>query len=292
MRSSARENSYLKAAILALLATLAASCASVQPYARFAQAGSVYSTALDRLLVAAANIAIDATSERLLQDDKLSNQDLASYRKLSTIDEERLAITGRLRAHARVLAQYFGLLNELATSDAPQHAQQAMEGMVKNLNAIGKQLRGSELVQNKDVFTAITKIVVGFTIRAMLRDELNKRKETIQVELKTQEELLKALAKAIKHDLTIINEAREKRVVIDPLVSPIPIARPDEWVANRRLILTSQARVAELDKASEAAQGLRKAFEDLVTDRLSIELVNALLTDLESIVAVAEAINR
>jgi hypothetical protein len=279
-------------AMFVLLVQFATGCTSTQEYARFAQAGTTYSAAVDRLLVAAAQTGLDATSERLLQDDRLSNQDLKSYRKLSGVDEERLVIIGRLRAHARLLSQYFQSLSELATSDAPQRAQQAVEGITNGLNKLGNALRGSDLVSNKDAFAAVTKFAIGFAIRASLKDEFNKRKETIQVELKTQEEMLKALSEAIQHDLTITNQAREQRLVIDPLIATTPIAKPDEWISNRRMVLTSQTTIAELGRASQAAGELRNVFEDMVAGKLDLPRVNALLIDLESVLSVAEAINR
>lgn len=281
---------HVKLFVFTVLATLAAGCAPTQQYAQFARAGTVYSAALDRLLVVATNTAVDATSERLLQDDKLINQTLASYKKLSIIDEERLTIISGLRSHARLLTKYFHFLSELATADAPERAQQAIGGVVNSLNALGTQLRGSTLVQNKAAFTAVTKVVVGFAIRGLLSDEINKRKDTIQIELKTQEELLKALAGAIQHDLRIINQAREQRLVIDPLTAVAPISKPDEWLANRRVVLTSQTKVSELESASEAAGKLREAFEDLIAGKLGLTRINNILTDLESILAVVEAI--
>jgi len=97
--------------VFAGVVILTAGCASTKQYAGFAQAGTVYTVAVDRLLVTAGNTGIDATSERLLQDDALKNQDLDSYQKLSSVDVERLAIIGHLRTHAQLLGHYFRLLN-------------------------------------------------------------------------------------------------------------------------------------------------------------------------------------
>ena len=282
----------IKIAILVSMIQFIGGCASTQEYARFAQAGTTYSAAADRLLAAAAQTAVDATSERLLQDDRLSNRDLNSYEALSKIDRDRLQAIGRLRAHARLLSLYFVLLNELATSDAPQQAQQAVDRITTGLNRFGAELRGSPLVTNQDAFAAVTKLAVASVIRASLKDELNKRKDTIQVELKTQEEMLRILSAGIQHDLTIINQSREQRLVIDPLIATTPIARPDEWIANRRMVLISQSNIAELGRASQAAEELRNAFESLVAGKLDLPRVNALLSDLDSILSVAEAIRR
>src|SRR5262245_45753304 len=96
-----------------------------------------------------------------------------SYEKLSSVDRERLAIIRRLRTHAQLLARYFGLFNELATSDAPQHAQQEVGAVVTSLNTIGQKLRGSDLVANPDVFKTVTQVAVGLKIRGLARAERN-----------------------------------------------------------------------------------------------------------------------
>jgi hypothetical protein len=243
-------------------------------------------------LITAGNTKIDATSESLLQDDALSNQTVASYEKLSSVDRERLVIIRRLHTRAQLLARYFGLFNELATSDAPQHAQQEVGAVVTSLNTIGQKLRGSDLVANPDVFNTVTQVAVGLKIRGLARKELTERKETIQVELTTQEVLLKALSGSSEKDLKIATQSMEQRLVIQPLIAVAPIAKPDQWVADRRKVLTAQETVAELDTASAAAKRLRGAFEDLVQDKLNLQQLNTLLADLESLLTIAEAINR
>jgi hypothetical protein len=283
---------HVTVVVVAILIAFAAGCASTKQFTGFAQAGTTYANAVDKLLLVAGKTGVDATSWRLLQDDAMKNQDLESYKRLSSTDKERLAIISRLRAHGRLLKRYFSLLNELATSDSPERAHQAMGDVVDGINSLGKQLRGNELVSNKDAFAAVTKLAIGSRIRSILRDEFEKHKDTIRVELNTQEQLLKALADAIQHDLTITNEIREKRLVIDPLIAKEPVSRPQEWVGDRLAVLTSEAKVEELSTAGDAARELREAFEELVSGRLDLERVNILLSDLESILAVAETINR
>jgi hypothetical protein len=279
----------LELGVVILLVQLTLGCTSTQEYARFAQAGTTYSAAVDRLLVTAAQTGIDANSERLLQDDGLSNQNIPNYEKLTNVDEERLRIVGRLRTHARLLSQYFQSLNELATSDTPQRAQLSVERIAEGLNKIGTELRGSPLVADSNAFGAVTKLAVGFAIRAALKEEFNKRNETIQRELKTQEELLNILSSGIQRDLETIRATTEQRLVIDPLIAVTPIAKPDEWISNRRRILFSSQTVAELGTASQAARELRVVFEDMVGGKLDLARVNTLLIDLNSILSVAEA---
>lgn len=278
--------------MLAILATLATGCASTEQYAQFARAGTVYTAAVDRLLIAAGNTAIDKTSEALLQDDELSNQTRGNYEDLSQKNKDYLKVIFRLRDHARLLARYFSLLDELANSDAPDRAQQAIGGVADALNTSGGLLRKSELVPDKEVFTSVTNISVGFIIRGLLKKELKERKKAIQIELKTQEELLKALNNDIQQNLGQILSRQEERLVIKPLIEARPVANPDGWIARRRKIITTECKLEELKTASDAARKLREAFEALVTGKLSLQRINILLTDLESILAVAETINK
>src|SRR5262249_48653769 len=147
------------------LATFASGCRSSKEFANLAQSGTTYAAALDNLLVATINIEIDTTSEKLLQDDDLSNQTQQLYENLSNEDEKLLKIVTQLRQHVQLLSGYFGLLYELATSDAPDRAKKAIgdnsSGIIGNLNTIGSQLRGSGLITGAaaDVAAPITKLV-------------------------------------------------------------------------------------------------------------------------------------
>lgn len=276
---------------LGIIAAFLGGCASTAQYASFAKAGTVYASAVDQLLVVAGNTKVDATSESLLQDDALSNQSLESYRKLSGVDRERLAIIRRLRTHARLLARYFGLLNDLAASDTPERAQEGVGALAASIDALGKELRSGGLTANPDVFAAAGKLVVGLKIRRIAREELATRQETIRVELSTQEILLKELAGSIQKDLKLATQSVEQRRVIEPLLALHPVEKPDQWVAIRRKVLTAQESVGELDTASEAAKKLREAFEDLVQDKLDLQRVNTLLVDLDSLLGIVELIS-
>jgi len=286
---TARALAFASLIVAALL--LATGCASTTEYARFAQAGSAYATALDHLLVAAGTTGIDATSERLLQDDAEKNQDLASYQAMTAIDTDRLATIGRLRTHAHLLAIYFGLLNALATSDAPERVAASIGGVADSLNSLGNQLRAGPFVRG-DVVAGTTKLAVRSSTKAALRRELDQRKDTIRLELMTQELLLTKVAEAITHDLQIVRAAREQRLVIAPLVDAAKITRPDDWVANRRKILTTQAAIDELARASDAGAELRRAFEDLISGRATLARIDALLTSVDGLLSVAASITR
>jgi len=275
---------------IALVASMG--CATTSEYARFAQAGSSYAAALDHLLVAAGTVGVDATSERLLQDDAVKNQDLASYQSLTAIDADRLATIDRLRTHARLLSLYFGLLGDLAETRSPERIQSAITGVADSLNRLGTQLRQGPFVGNAIGAGDAARLVVSARVKAALKHELEERKETIRLELTTQEVLLGKLSQAIAHDLSIVRSAREQRLVINPLTDTSPITRPDDWIANRRKILTSQSTLEELARGSDAGAELRRAFEELISGRASLARLDALLTSVDGLLAVAASITR
>jgi hypothetical protein len=81
---------------------------------------------------------------------------------------------------------------------------------------------------------------------------------------------------------------REQRLVIDPLISPTSIAKPDDWITSRRSVLTMKLTAEQLKTASENVKKLREAFEDLASGKLTLDRVNSLLTDFDALLSVAE----
>lgn len=284
-----RAKAYRLITALIIVATVTSACRSPEEYARFAQAGATYAAALDKLLIASGNVAIDANSERLLLDDNLVNQSLDSYERISSNDRERLRVIGQLRQHVRLMTRYFGLLYELASSDAPARAQESISGVITGLNSLSTEIRGSEFVRN-NAPSLLAGIAVSGIIRGGLREELRQRRPAIERELELQEALLNALANSIEANLRDTQSAQEQRRVIAPLTASEPISDPDEWIASRRTVLTSQTTVAELRDASRAVKKLNEAFADLTDGRLTLARANSLLADFAALLAVAEEI--
>lgn len=274
--------------IIAVLASFISGCRSSVEYQRLAKAGNTYTTAMDKLLTTAGQIRIDKTSEQLLKDDRLSNQTLEGYNELSKLDVERLEILENLRKHNRLLTRYFALIDELASSNAPDRAKQEIEGVVGNLNKIGTQLRGSALVPNTSVVKSVGGLVISSQIRGALREELDKRKDIIDREFQTQQVLLKVLSDSIKQDVSLTIESRELRQVIRPLVEEQPISDTDNWILKRRAILTMNTTASELEDASKSAGKFQELFKDFVEGKLNRERLNTLLTDIESFITIVE----
>jgi hypothetical protein len=270
---------------IAVLATMMGGCKSTEEYQRLAKAGNGYTNGMDKLLTAAGYIHLDATSEQLLKG-KIRN--FEQYQQLSAVDQQRLDILADLRTHNKLLSRYFVLLNELATSDTPRQAQQEIGTVVDNLNSIGGKLRGQTLISNKGLFQIGANLMISSQIRGALRDELQQRQAVIRREFLTQKVLLAALGDLIKHDLNLIRQSREQRVVILPLIRGEATDHGDGWIASRRAIMTMSAIAEEFQDATDAADHFRLTFDDFVSGKLNRERLNTLLTDVESFLTFAE----
>jgi uncharacterized coiled-coil protein SlyX/outer membrane murein-binding lipoprotein Lpp len=261
-----------------------AGCVQTPQYAGFAQMGSTYAAAIDKLLVAAGDIKIDATSEQLLADKRLAPSTPEQYKKMTKVDLKRLEILGQLRAHVRLMGNYFSALSDLATSTAPDRAAASAAGAAKGLEGVGLKLSVDKAV------SPLAKLVVSSVIRGALRTELETRQETIRTELALQEELINELGEILQQDLKVAAQKLENRLVIEPFVDSAPIRNPDEWVTNRRRVLHLSMVPGELKTAGAAVGKLREAFEDLVAGKMSVDRVNSLLTDFDAILSIAETI--
>lgn len=278
-----------------LVMSLSSGCGrSPKEAARFAKAGTTYTTALDVLLVRTSDLGIDSNSEFIISRDALSNVNIDQYVAVRDGDREKLKVINRLRTHTKLLARYFELLYELSTSDAPVQTATAVEGTVKSINEFGSAMRGSKIVTPgaATAVSNITKLIVTAKIRRALNQELDARNQTIRKELVTQEELLKILADDIEQSLTIASMTREKRDVINPLLAAKPIdgGDIDKWKTNRKTAVTALATIDDLKNASGAITKLREAYESLLSGKLDITRVNDALEDFEIILSSAESL--
>jgi hypothetical protein len=272
----------------AVIAMLTTGCRSTNEYKKLANAGNEYANAVNKLLDAASDIRIDATSEQLLRNDQILNQTIEDYQKLAQPDEERLEVIRKLRKHNNLLKDYFRLLNELATSNAPARAQGEIAGVVENLNKVGKELQGGNLINQSGLFQGVTNIVVSSQIRGALRDELEKRHQTIMLELTIQKEMLKFIGGSIEHDVKDIRTAREYRLVIRPLTQDTAITNVDQWIETRRKLIEMQARGEELNEASKTLGNFQEVFQGFVEGKLSLAKFNAFLQDVDAFLQLVE----
>lgn len=269
----------------------------------FAQAGTSYASAVDTFLVVVRDTSIDASSERLIGDQRvlagdngrLSSEDgdqlIESLDSWNKQDQQRIQLVGRLRSHGRLLARYFQQLGALAQSDASGRMQTAIQGTATQLNTIGEALRGSPIIAGDgNPFALAGNVAVDFAIRGALRSELNARKDVIRAELTTQRVLLGALENAIAHNTAIAQQAREKRDVIEPLGARTPISKPERWIDSRRSVLLASARLEELRSAKSAAGDLENAFDRLIAGKIELRELVTLTDEMQGLQQLAQLV--
>ncbi|MDZ8030704.1 hypothetical protein [Nostoc sp. DedSLP04] len=284
----------IRASIISLIgASLVACGASLREYKKFANAGQEYADALDTLLVTSGNYVVDANSEKLLRN-RLEDTVKASemYIDITKQDKDWLMIIGRMRQHTDLLQRYFIALENLATSDSPTQAQEVTEDIFTQLNNVSTDIQGNPLVSDKigSALSEIPKIILSNKIKGALRKELEQRKETIYRELAIQESVLELLTIELQSNLKTIQKNQEERLLFRPYTAADPISDPDEWIEKRQKILTITLSIEALNDASESAKDFKEAFQLLLEDKFTIARANELLSEINSLVNVAEEI--
>lgn len=267
--------------VFVVLTTLISGCDSTKDkYKKFAEALTGYTTALDGLLQASTPIAIEATSEQLIQQiqtpegntssqQNIIQQNTKNYEDSSKLDKERLQIISDLRSHIHFLNKYFQLLRNLASSDAPEETKNQTQEVFTSLEGLGNKLVGEPKFPKdkfailKNTVPSLTGVIVSSKINSALKEELEKRKEPIQHQLLLQQALLTAITDDMKADLEDIEQLREGRLVAREYGTG-KIANPEDWISKRRKILNLQTKIVELNETSQIAKDFRMVFEDFV----------------------------
>lgn len=280
--------------VLTLLLLVSAGCRPPAEYAEFAKAGTLYTAALDNLLVAATKTHLDASSERLLSDDEVGNTTDEAYQKQAKADRERIQIHNELRRHARLLGLYFDSLYALATSTAPEQAQQHTEALFKQVNTVGETIRGSKLFSEgvPGIVGLLANAIVNAKIRGELKKELQSRKAALELELETQKRVLRALSRNMSADLKTLREKDEQRLIVFPLLDSTPIKDVEKWKENRRKVELYPTVITELEAAAGAIEKLEMIFAELISGKITPSRINSFLADLETILSIAESIRK
>ncbi|MBD2438280.1 hypothetical protein H6G69_15885 [Nostoc sp. FACHB-110] len=279
-------------------ASLVACGASLKEYKKFANAGQEYASALDTLLVASGKYAVDANSEKLLRNrledtaKETEQENRQNYNETTKQDQQWLMLIGRMRQHTDLLKRYFIALEDLATSDAPAQAQQVTEDIFTQLNDVSISIQAIPLVSETvgSALSEIPQMILSNKIKGTLRKELNMRKETIYKELAIQEFVLELLTIQLQTNLKTIQMNQEYRLLLKPYTAGEPISNPDEWIKNRQDILTMTLSIEALNNASESAKDFKEAFQLLLEDKFTISRANELLSNINSLLKVAEEI--
>ena len=64
----------------------------------------------------------------------------------------------------------------------------------------------------------------------------------------------------------------------------------DQWVIDRRKVITATNTVVELEAASDTIEKMQEAFEALDSNKLTLDRIDSILTDLETLLAISEGL--
>lgn len=252
--------------LLAAVALLAVGCSGpreLEPYERVGAAGRAYAGAMDGLLALSRDRFIDAQSEALLRDRALA-LDREAYDEANRRAREYARLTGDLRAHARLLGQYFGGLEDLAASDAPAGTRESLAATATAIDTLTASLVGRPALGRAAApASALGQLVVSDRLRDAVRAEVRERGDVVRRALAAQEALLDALARGLDADAERGAGLVLSRRVTAPFESGAAVApeNQDAWVAARREALLAPLAAAEVRAASGATRDLRRAFE-------------------------------
>lgn len=269
-------------------------CASTSHVRELASSGVAYGTALDTLLTATEETAVDASSARALsqgQGVKTPASRVEILKGQDELVERTLGDLEKLRRHARLLKRYFQALADLADSATDETASRAVAGSAEALETLGKDL-GSSSTLSKEQKDAIGKaaslVVQGVRERAIAR-ELEARANVIDRQLQIHHELLKALRDKIKDDTRSVYDLGYARDVRKPFETD-QIADARDWISRRRAYLLMDRNIEALEKAGDAASRLRSAWKAWVENRFDAAALADALKQVDSAVALAATV--
>jgi hypothetical protein len=254
-----------------------------------------YGTALDTLLTATEETAVNASSARALsqgQGVKTPASRVEILKGQDEIIERTLGDLEKLRRHSRLLKRYFEALANLADSATDEPAAKAVAGSAEALEALGKELGASSTLskEQKDAIGKAASLVVrGVRARAIAR-ELEARANVIDRQLQIHHELLRALRDKIRDDARSVYDLGYARDVRKPFEAD-QIADAREWIGRRRAYLLMDRNVEALEKASDAASRLRSAWKAWVENRFDAAALADVMKQVDSAVAMASTVN-
>ena len=92
--------------------------------------------------------------------------------------------------------------------------------------------------------------------------------------------------------MTILQENQEQRLLYTPYVKNNSELQPDSFVNDRSRILALSTTIPKLDQATTVSGELRSAFLDLLDGKLNYARVNLLLSDIQSLLEVAQQLKQ
>jgi hypothetical protein len=282
----------VRPAVLVVLSCLGWGCTTAATTSRVkevASSGVAYGNALEGLLAATEQTAVDASSARALSQGQGVKTTSSRARILEGQDkaiEPLLSDFEKLRRHARLFKRYFQSLSDLADNAADESAARAVAGSAEALEKLGRELEASASLGSdaKAALSKVTALVVQGVREQAIARELTARASVIDHQLAIHKELLLALRDKLKSDTRDIYD-----VGVKAPFEMDAVRDPKDWMLQRRTYLLVDRKIEAFEKASDAASRLRTAWKAYVENSAGGATLTDLLRDVEAAVALAES---
>jgi len=282
--------------ILFLLLYGCATTAQLANFESFAETGVEYADTLDSLLSKTSESAVEINSLKLLNSRELAPISEANFDEQDKVIKEYLREIASLRKHISLLKEYFQALSKLATSDQSDAFRVEIERSVDVLQKFSEKLQDTSLIENKEaqkrVVGGLGELIVKKVKLTLLQKELKKRKGVIAEILLVHEGMLAAIADELKDKEQMIAHSRYDNEVKIPFLESGDEWTEEQkksWVKKRMELIRETWVVEELNSAVRAARNLRLAWVKLLENKLTIQDIDAILDDLQSIIAILES---
>ena len=261
---------------------------------KLASSGVAYGTALDSLLVATEETAVDASSSRLVSETSGEKDATTRAQFLEAQDaivKPQLVVFEQLREQARLLASYFQALGELADDSTDKDVGDSLVGSAKALDKLGTELGASSFLgaDEQDALHQAAGIVVHGVRQHAIAVELEARGNLIDRQLRLNEALIRALTRKLKADLATLTVQGYARDVKGPFVND-KVTNTKSWMALRKQYLLTDRNVEALEKAADAATQLRAAWVACLEGRFDADAIQDALADVDAALSLTESI--
>lgn len=292
-RRTQMRRSALAAGLVAVVLT-SANCAArrVNQFRDFAEAGRVYSEAMNELTEEAGNAAIEADSAVLLAS-RGGFSETERIEKLEEHDEalgKLLEVLGDLRRHTMLLRRYFVTLGQLAGDDVPSGIAERASALVGDIQKLGPQLANARVggAEVSSLVGPAASFVVGTFQAKALEAHLKAHTAVLERELEIQGAVVQALAESVKADLDVVLTQAETDGVARPYVSSGEI--PTDWAERRRLSINAGISLDSVERAVSASEELKRLFLALVEGKATEASASELLADINAVLDLIEKV--
>ncbi len=235
---------------------LAGCTSNVSGVQKFANAGAELTAAFPVLYEETALQGADLAAHRLQNHrDNLSNKERRELFKdtVNDLNAYREQIEA-LKAHAGELGRLFGVMSQLANSDAPKRFGEEAVELVGNLDSIsGGRLASASNIDLGDLAGFVGEVTIRAKISGNLRRFLTEHGDTLVTQLELHEKALSAISAKFEDDA----DAQRSNLLIfgarAPYVGEGPI--PKQWRSTFTASLLSP-------KVLPAFRGAKKSLKD------------------------------